>query len=222
MQSAKQSAWTQRRTGVIGVGSGTLSLEQQQILASVPRWKKEWVRPASLKPGQNPNHKVLKWVPDMTQAQSAGSEEEMQAALKEVASGNVPLPSTSSAPTGPPDPSQTISLGDMGPLPGAPASSSTAPGTATASPSLAPTPFYASPAPPPLPYIPAAAMQTAPNPVGLVQHANPAKPVAEQAPLIGGGEQGVKGAVEGVKQVPPGGGVGTGGEVKQEERSLVG
>ncbi|GAA5889144.1 hypothetical protein JCM6882_009753 [Rhodosporidiobolus microsporus] len=217
------SAWTQRRTGVIGVGgTTTLSLEQQQILASVPRWKKEWVRPTSLKPGQNPNHKILKWVPDTSQAQSAGSEEEMQAALKEVASGNVPLPSA--APAGPPDPSATISLGDMGPLPGAPASSSTAPGTAagtaTASPSLAPaTPFYASPGPPPLP---SSVLQSTSNPVGMVQHANPAKPVAEQAPLIGGGEQGVAGAVEGLQGVPLGGGVGTGGEVKQEERSLVG
>lgn len=153
----------------------------------------------------------------------------MQAALKEVASGNVPLPGSSSssgAPSGPPDPTQTISLGDMGPLPGAPATSSTAPGTATgtatASPSLAPTPFYASPAPPPIPHIPASALQASTNPVGLVQHANPAQPVAEQAPLIGGGEQGVQGAVAGLQQVPVGGGVGTGGQVKQEERSLVG
>ncbi|BGP50394.1 hypothetical protein JCM10450v2_006313 [Rhodotorula kratochvilovae] len=74
-------------------GTTSLSLEQQQILAAVPRWKKAWVRPSNLKPGQNPNYKIYKWVLDTEMGESKGTEEEMQAALQEVAAGNVPLPS---------------------------------------------------------------------------------------------------------------------------------
>lgn len=69
-----------QRPKPIPVGATTsLSLEQQQILAAVPvrthrlrrrqflpahsgcrpmqRWKKAWVRPSNLRPGQNPNYK---------------------------------------------------------------------------------------------------------------------------------------------------------------------
>ncbi|GAA5859110.1 hypothetical protein JCM8547_004005 [Rhodosporidiobolus lusitaniae] len=210
--SEKQRHWTTRKTGVIGVGTTqTLSLEQQQILASVPRWKREWVRPASLKPGQNPSFKVCKWVLDTSQGESEGTEEEMQAALKEVTAGNVPLPS--SAPAAPRDPSATISLFNT---PGA-----TAAATASATPS---TSLDGTPAPPAAPAVQpltAAQLAASSNPVAAVQHANPNKPVAEQASTVKGGQAGVGEAVKGLGEVEMGGGVGTGGEVKQEERSLL-
>ncbi|GAA6043962.1 hypothetical protein JCM8097_004891 [Rhodosporidiobolus ruineniae] len=203
MQTAKQLHWTQRKTGVIGVSS-TLTLEQQQILAAVPRWKKEWVRPTNLKPGQNPNYKVYKWVVDNSQGQSEGTEEEMQAALKEVTSGNIPLPS------GAVDPSATISL-DIGPTAGA--------STAAATPALGATPSLSlggTPAPQP---IPPAALQASANPLAAVMQANPAKPA--QAPTIGGAATSVSEAVKPLQGVPMEGVIGTGGDVKPSERSLA-
>ncbi|GAA5883416.1 hypothetical protein JCM3774_003678 [Rhodotorula dairenensis] len=88
--------WGRPKPGPVGP-TATLSLEQQQILAAVPRYKQAWVRPSSLKPGQNPNFKILKWVIDTDLDKSEGTEEEMREALEQVAAGNVPLPSAASA-----------------------------------------------------------------------------------------------------------------------------
>ncbi|GAA5988340.1 hypothetical protein JCM11641_003487 [Rhodosporidiobolus odoratus] len=194
-QSHGKINWTKRQTGVIG--TGTLSLEQQQILAPIPRWKKEWVRPTSLKPGQNPNFRILKWVRDESQDNSEGTEEEMQAALQEVTSGNVPLPAA------PIDPNATISL---------------FPTTSSSAPAAAPSSTFGTAVPP---HIPAATLAGAPNPVQRVMHADPSKPVAEQAKTIGGGETSVGEAVKPLQHVPTEGAIGTGGEVSQQERSLV-
>ncbi|BGP18584.1 hypothetical protein JCM10213_002128 [Rhodosporidiobolus nylandii] len=187
MSTGKMS-WTKRQTGVIGVGQ-TLSLEQQQLIAAVPRWKKEWVRPSSLKPSQNPNFKILKWVPDKSQDGSAGTDEEMQAAAQAVVNGSVPVPAAA------PDPNATISL-----FPGAPAASATA----------------AAPQP-----IPSAALAASQNPLAQVQQPEMSKPPAEQAPTIGGQAGSVQEAVKPLEGVPMEGVIGTGGQVSQQERSLV-
>ncbi|KAM0790679.1 hypothetical protein ACM66B_004538 [Microbotryomycetes sp. NB124-2] len=53
--------WTGRKGGTF-VSRAELNPQQQAVLAAVPHWKRQWVRPAHLKPGQSPNFKVLKWV----------------------------------------------------------------------------------------------------------------------------------------------------------------
>ncbi|GJN92450.1 hypothetical protein Rhopal_005480-T1 [Rhodotorula paludigena] len=193
-----------QRPKPIPVGATTsLSLEQQQILAAVPRWKKAWVRPSNLRPGQNPNYKICKWVIDTDMAKSEGTEEEMQAALQEVTAGNVPLPESASA-----------------------AAAATADSTAPTSlfPSAVGTPAEGTPAPPaaaaPPAAVPAAALAASGNPIAQVQHADPAKPPQGTAP--DGTEPSVAEAVKPLEDVPMEGVIGTGGEVKQEHRSLVG
>ncbi|GAA6003937.1 hypothetical protein JCM10207_006475 [Rhodosporidiobolus poonsookiae] len=189
--------WTKRKPGVV-IGT-PLSLEQQQILAAVPRWKKEWVRPSTLKQGQNPNFKILKWVIDNSQGESEGTEEEMQAALQEVTAGNVPLPS---------DPAALASV--------------TATATATGTPTPAATSQVLSLAGTPAPQpVPPAVMQSAANPIAAVQHSNANKPVAEQAPTVGGAEGTVAEAVRPMEDVKMEDAIDKGGEVKPEERSLA-
>ncbi|GAA5891238.1 hypothetical protein JCM8208_002556 [Rhodotorula glutinis] len=184
-----------QRPKALPVGQTTsLSLEQQQILAAVPRWKKAWVRPSTLKPGQNPNYKVYKWVLDAEMGESKGTEEEMQAALQEVAAGNVPLPSAG----GP------AAVDASGPASLAPS------GTATPAPGAAP-------AHPPQ-QVSAAALQASSNPLAQVQHADPAKPPAGPAPS--GAAPSVQEAVKGLGEVQMGAGIDA-VEVKREERSLV-
>ncbi|BGP34053.1 hypothetical protein JCM10296v2_005868 [Rhodotorula toruloides] len=162
--------WSRPKALPVGVTT-SLSLEQQQILAAVPRWKKAWVRPSTLKPGQNPNFKILKWVIDTDQDKSEGTEEEMQAALQEVAAGNIPLPGSS----GGINADGTITL-DFGSTPALP------------------------PAAPPLAApVPASTLQASSNPIALVQHANPAKPATGPAPS--GAEPSVKDAVKGLEDV---------------------
>lgn len=65
----------------------SLSSEQQTLLSAVPRWKRAWVRPSTLKEGQNPNYKVCKWVIDTGKAEERATDEEMRAATSLVASG---------------------------------------------------------------------------------------------------------------------------------------
>ncbi|KPV73618.1 uncharacterized protein RHOBADRAFT_54817 [Rhodotorula graminis WP1] len=184
-----------QRPKALPVGQTTsLSLEQQQILAAVPRWKKAWVRPSTLKPGQNPNYKVYKWVLDAEMGESKGTEEEMQAALQEVAAGNVPLPSAG----GP------AAVDASGPASLAPS------GTATPAPGAAPVH--------PPQQVSAAALQASSNPLAQVQHADPAKPPAGPAPS--GAAPSVQEAVKGLGEVKMGAGIDA-VEVKREERSLV-
>ncbi|GAA6057285.1 hypothetical protein JCM3770_001698 [Rhodotorula araucariae] len=175
-------------------GTTSLSLEQQQILAAVPRWKKAWVRPSTLKPGQNPNYQIYKWVLDTEMGESKGTEEEMQAALQEVAAGNVPLPSATA------DQSAGGSLAPSG----------------TATPALVPVP--AAGPPNPSQQVSAAALQASANPLAQVQHADPAKPPAGPAPS--GEQPSVQEAVKGLGGVPMDAVMDT-AEVKREERSLV-
>ncbi|KAK4057067.1 hypothetical protein OIO90_001967 [Microbotryomycetes sp. JL221] len=61
--------YTGRKVGGSFVARSELNAQQQAVLAAVPvsqsrelHWKRQWVRPAVLKPGQQPNFKVLKWV----------------------------------------------------------------------------------------------------------------------------------------------------------------
>ncbi|GAA6006050.1 hypothetical protein JCM11491_002012 [Sporobolomyces phaffii] len=101
---ATGNRWAARGKGSF-VARDNLSLEQQQILAAVPRWKKEWVRPSNLQPGQNPNYKIYKWVIDTSADKSSGTAEEMEAAVEQVQAGNVPnvdgtVSSTGDAPGG--------------------------------------------------------------------------------------------------------------------------
>ncbi|GAA5970521.1 hypothetical protein JCM3765_000119, partial [Sporobolomyces pararoseus] len=86
---AANNRWAARKGGSF-VARDALSFEQQQILAAVPRWKKEWVRPSNLQPGQNPNYKILKWVIDTSADKSSGTAEEMEAAVEQVTAGKVP------------------------------------------------------------------------------------------------------------------------------------
>ncbi|GAA5922026.1 hypothetical protein JCM3775_003468 [Rhodotorula graminis] len=184
-----------QRPKALPVGQTTsLSLEQQQILAAVPRWKKAWVRPSTLKPGQNPNYKVYKWVLDAEMGESKGTEEEMQAALQEVAAGNVPLPSAG----GP------AAVDASGPASLAPS------GTATPAPGAVPVHLPQQ--------VSAAALQASSNPLAQVQHADPAKPPAGPAPS--GAAPSVQEAVKGLGEVKMGAGIDA-VEVKREERSLV-
>ncbi|KAK4703079.1 hypothetical protein P7C70_g3142, partial [Phenoliferia sp. Uapishka_3] len=53
------------------------------------RWKREWVRPASLKPHQSPGFRVRKWVLDTSVGGQEGTEEEMLAAALVVASSGL-------------------------------------------------------------------------------------------------------------------------------------
>jgi len=126
--------------------------------------------------------------------ESKGTEEEMQAALQEVAAGNVPLPSAG----GPAavDASASASLAPSG-------TATPAPGTA--------------PAHPPQ-QVSAAALQASSNPLAQVQHADPAKPPA--GPTPSGEAPSVKEAVKGLGEVQMGAGIDA-VEVRQEERSLV-
>ncbi|BGP26424.1 hypothetical protein JCM10295v2_005377 [Rhodotorula toruloides] len=173
--------WSRPKALPVGVTT-SLSLEQQQILAAVPRWKKAWVRPSTLKPGQNPNFKILKWVIDTDQDKSEGTEEEMQAALQEVAAGNIPLPGSSGGINA--DGTITLDFGGDGP---------SIPASGTATPALPPA------APPLVAPVPASTLQASSNPIALVQHANPAKPATGPAPS--GAEPGVKDAVKGLEDV---------------------
>ncbi|GAA5939434.1 uncharacterized protein JCM15063_006178 [Sporobolomyces koalae] len=86
---ATNNRWAARKGGTF-VARDALSFEQQQILAAVPRWKKEWVRPSNLQPGQNQNYKILKWVIDTSADKSEATAEEMEAAVEQVTAGNVP------------------------------------------------------------------------------------------------------------------------------------
>ncbi|BGP02017.1 hypothetical protein RTBOTA2_005215 [Rhodotorula toruloides] len=173
--------WSRPKALPVGVTT-SLSLEQQQILAAVPRWKKAWVRPSTLKPGQNPNFKILKWVIDTDQDKSEGTEEEMQAALQEVAAGNIPLPGSSGGINA--DGTITLDFGS-----GAPS----VPASGTATPALPPA------VPPAAVPVPASTLQASSNPIALVQHANPAKPATGPAPS--GVEPSVKEAVKGLEDV---------------------
>ncbi|GAA5912786.1 uncharacterized protein JCM6883_006235 [Sporobolomyces salmoneus] len=87
---AANNRWAARKGGSF-VARDALSIEQQQILAAVPRWKREWVRPTNLQPGQSPNFKILKWVIDTSADKSSGTVEEMEAAVEQVTQGNVPI-----------------------------------------------------------------------------------------------------------------------------------
>lgn len=77
-----------------------LSSEQQTLLSAVPRWKRAWVRPTTLKEGQNPSYKVCKWVIDRGKGEEQGTVEEMANAARMVASGEaatLPVDATDSA-----------------------------------------------------------------------------------------------------------------------------
>ncbi|KAL8293299.1 hypothetical protein RQP46_000993 [Phenoliferia psychrophenolica] len=77
---SQNSRWQARR----GLGQfsskNELSSQQQLLLAAVPRWKREWVRPSTLKPHQAPGFMVRKWVIDNSSDLQEGTEEEMAAA----------------------------------------------------------------------------------------------------------------------------------------------
>lgn len=160
----------------------------------LPRPRLVHADPSSLSPA------VCKWVLDTEMGESKGTDEEMQAALQEVAAGNVPLPSAGAA-----------TAGAEASVP-ASASASLAPsGTAT------PAPAASTPVHPPQ-KVSAAALQASTNPLAQVQHADPAKPPAGPAPS--GEAPSVQEAVKGLEEVQMDAAMDT-TEVKQEERSLV-
>lgn len=125
---------------------------------------------------------VLKWVIDTDQDKSEGTEEEMQAALQEVAAGNIPLPGSSGGINA--DGTITLDFGS-----GAPS----VPASGTATPALPPA------VPPAAVPVLASTLQASSNPIALVQHANPAKPATGPAPS--GAEPSVKEAVKGLEDV---------------------
>lgn len=106
----------------------------------------------------------------------------MQAALQEVAAGNIPLPGSSGGINA--DGTITLDFGS-----GAPS----LPASGTATPALPPA------APPLAAPVPASTLQASSNPIALVQHANPAKPATGPAPS--GAEPSVKEAVKGLEDV---------------------
>ncbi|BGP57215.1 hypothetical protein JCM8202_005346 [Rhodotorula sphaerocarpa] len=221
------SKWARPKPLPVGP-TATLSLEQQQILAAVPRYKKAWVRPSSLKPGQNPKFKILKWVIDTDLDRSEGTEEEMREALEQVTAGNVPLPSeqaqmmaaaaaggaaTAPAPPAAGDPPSTASA-SAGPsnLP-----SGAAPTPATGSPAPA-GPSGSTTAPASVP-IPATELSTTTNPIPQVQGTDPAKPAEGPAP--NGEAPSVQEAVKGLGEVDMAAGVDAGPPVPADAKSLV-
>ncbi|GAA5986120.1 hypothetical protein JCM10908_006417 [Rhodotorula pacifica] len=226
--------WGRPKAGPVGP-TATLSLEQQQILAAVPRYKKAWVRPSSLKPGQNPNFKILKWVIDTDLDKSEGTEEEMREALEQVTAGNVPLPSAEPTPSGAPaaaaatttagvagsDPSAPASAVPSALTTGAattPASSTPASGGTPAPPAQLPPPTTTSAAAPPA-AIPSSTLAAASNPIAQVQGTDPAKPAEGPAP--DGTAPSVHEAVKGLEDVEMGKGTDAGPTVAAEAKSLV-
>lgn len=212
------------------------------------RYKKAWVRPSSLKPGQNPKFKsaylacallepaashllppaVLKWVIDTDLDRSEGTEEEMREALEQVTAGNVPLPS---------EQAQMMAAAAAGGAATAPAppAAGDPPSTASASagpsnlPSgAAPTPATGSPAPagpsgsttaPASVPIPATELSTTTNPIPQVQGTDPAKPAEGPAP--NGEAPSVQEAVKGLGEVDMAAGVDAGPPVPADAKSLV-
>ncbi|TKA55729.1 hypothetical protein B0A53_02865 [Rhodotorula sp. CCFEE 5036] len=218
------------RPKAVPVGpTATLSLEQQQILAAVPRYKKAWVRPASLKPGQNPNFKICKWVIDTDLDKSEGTEEEMREALEQVTAGNVPLPSTETeaapilaggtaaaaiaAAGGPAGPSGSTVSSAL-PTGAAPTPSTT---TAAGTPTSGGTP--APPAPAPATAVPSSTLATSANPIAQVQGTDPAKPAEGPAP--DGTAPSVQEAVKGLEDVEMASMTDAGPAVNAEAKSLV-
>jgi hypothetical protein len=235
-QSNKPTHWTQRKTGVIGVGS-TLTLAEQQILAPVtvrlfleplqhvcadllvltalqeglgstkqpqartePQFQ-EFVSFSPFPPPISPllplflltplTNSLLYLVLKWVIDDSQGQSEGTEEEM-EKAMQEVTAGNVP-LPSEPTDPNATISLF------GAPAPAASA--------SVQP--------------ITTAQLQSSTNPIAAVHHTNPSKPTAEQALTIGGQESSVQAAVSGLEEVPMEGVIGTGGEVKQEERSLA-
>ncbi|KAM0753763.1 hypothetical protein T439DRAFT_322649 [Meredithblackwellia eburnea MCA 4105] len=90
-----QNRWTSRKAaGGQFTARAELSTSQLILLSAVPAWKREWVRPAGLKPHQSPGLMVRKWVIDTTSERQEGTEEEMAAAMEVVARGDVGLEPT--------------------------------------------------------------------------------------------------------------------------------
>ncbi|KWU46010.1 hypothetical protein RHOSPDRAFT_24919 [Rhodotorula sp. JG-1b] len=222
--------WGRPKAGPVGP-TATLSLEQQQILAAVPRYKKAWVRPASLKPGQNPNFKICKWVIDTDLDKSEGTEEEMREALEQVTAGNVPLPATETeaAPmaggaaaaamaaggTAGPSGSTVSSALPTGAAPTP--STTTASGTPTSGGTPAPSAPAAAPGAPAA--VPSSTLATSANPIAQVQGTDPAKPAEGPAP--DGTAPSVQEAVKGLEDVEMASMTDAGPAVNAEAKSLV-
>lgn len=84
--STSGARWAARKGGHGSfVPRSELSVHQQTLLAAVPRWKREWVKASTL--DGNSGVLIRKWVIDTSAGREEGTEEEMQEALKVVASG---------------------------------------------------------------------------------------------------------------------------------------
>ncbi|GAA5996955.1 hypothetical protein JCM5350_000001, partial [Sporobolomyces pararoseus] len=187
---ATNNRWAARKGGSF-VARDALSFEQQQILAAVPRWKKEWVRPSNLQPGQNPNYKILKWVIDTSADKSSGTAEEMEAAVEQVTAGKVPNVDGTVSSANPAEAQASA------PQPGS-NSSTPAP---TSTPATLPT------------QVPTTTLANSSNPLKEVMQTDSAQMV--------GGEQTVQEAVQPLKAVSSEGLVGAGGATEQKDKSLM-
>ncbi|GAA6063395.1 hypothetical protein JCM10212_002966 [Sporobolomyces blumeae] len=188
--------WAARKGGSF-VARDALSFEQQQILAAVPRWKKEWVRPASLQPGQNSNFKILKWVIDTSADKSSGTAEEMEAAVEQVAAGNVP------------------NVDGTLPAAGTVTATTTAGGSQPGSGRSTPAPAVPAAAAQPKP-VSAATLEKTSNPVKEVMQAGSA-----QAGEVSTGSAVVQDAVQPLQGVATDKLVDAGGQTEQKDKSLM-